>query len=86
MIQTINWLDELFLNTDIYGWFGPIGLIVISYIVIKKYRALGIFFFILELLVMSYYLSLVEATPWYWWNIIILVLGVLTCIGAMADK
>ena len=84
-MQDINWFSELFLSTNIWGWFGPIGLIVISFVILldNKKKPLGIFFIIIEMLITSHYLSLVEATPWYWWNIIIMILGIITCIGQM---
>lgn len=84
-MQSINWFDELFLSTDLWGWFGPLILIAISFILLenKKYKPLGIFFFLVEALVTYNYLTLVSATPWYWWNIILMVLGMLTCIVQM---
>lgn len=84
-MQDVNYFDELFLSTDIQGWIGPIVLIVIVFMILsnKKYRPLGIFFIILESLIIAYYFTLVEETPWYWWNIFIMILGVITCMGQM---
>jgi len=84
-MQDINWFSELFLSTDLWGWFGPLGLIVISFFILsnKKNKPLGIFFIILESLIITQYFALVEATPWYWWNIYIMILGIITCIGQM---
>ena len=86
MMQDINWLDELFLSTDLWGWFGPIILISITFIVLsnKKTKPLGILFMILQMLVTYTYVSLVDATPWYWWNIIIMIVGMLLCLGQMS--
>jgi len=84
-IVETGFLYDLFLSTGLFGWFGPIGLIIISFIILqnRKYKPLGIFIIILESLITAYYLTLVEATPWYWWNVIIMLLGILTCIGQM---
>jgi len=81
-----NDLEQLFYATDIYGWFGPLLVICISFIVLtnKKYKPLGIFFIIVQSLIAYQYLTLVSATPWYWWNIIIMILGIITCSGMMA--
>jgi len=85
-MQDINWFSELFYSTDLWGWFGPIIIIVVSFIILldKKKKPLGIFFIILESLIVAQYLTLVEATPWYWWNIYIMIFGVITCIGQMS--
>lgn len=84
-MQDINWFNELFLSTDIWGWFGPIGILVISFLILtnRKLKPLGFVFILLQLLIISQYVLLVAVTPWYWWNIIILVLGMLLCIGQM---
>ena len=86
MMQDINWFSELFLSTDIWGWFGPLGLVVVTYMILldKKLKPLGVIFLIIDVLVMSQYFALVDATPWYWWNIIILILGMLLCVGKLA--
>jgi hypothetical protein len=85
MIQDINWFDEIFLSTDIQGWFGPLAIITISYIILtnRKLKPLGILFIIVEFLIASEYFSLVEATPWYWWNIFLMILGMILCVGQM---
>ena len=70
---------ELFLSVGISGYFGPLALVVIGWFIIKKEKPLGIFFIIVDSLVIATYLSLVDATPDYWWHIIILLLGVIIC-------
>jgi len=82
----INWLSELFLSTSLWGVFGPLGLVIVSYFFIKKERPLGIFFIIVDSLVLAHYFSLVAATPEYWWNIYILIFGVVQCILQMISK
>ncbi len=82
----INIFNELFLSTEIWGYFGPLGLVVIGYLLIQKAKALGIFMVIVDSLVISHYLTLVAATPNYWWHIIILLLGVIQCVFQMIAK
>lgn len=85
-MQEINIFNELFLSTELWGYFGPLGLVIIGYILIKKDKALGIFMFMVDCLVIAHYLSLVDATPAYWWHIIILLLGVIQCTIQLLDR
>ena len=78
-MQDINWFSEIFLSTEMWGYFGPLALVVIGYVIAKKEKPLGIFMIIVEALVLWHYLSLVSATPEYWWHIIILILGGIIC-------
>jgi hypothetical protein len=77
---------ELFLSTEISGYLGPVGLVIIGSMIMKKDKSLGIFVFIVECLVIAQYLALVDATPNYWWQIIILLLGVILCTIQMIDR
>ena len=70
---------QLFFSANMWGYLGPIALVISGYIVTKKDKSLGIFMFIVECLVMAQYLTLVEANPNYWWHIIILLLGIIQC-------
>ena len=74
---------QLFFSTNMWGYLGPIALVVIGYLLTKKERNLGIFFIIVNSLVIAQYLALIEATPDYWWHVIILLLGVLLTLGQM---
>ena len=85
-MQDINWFDELFLSTELWGYFGPLGLVIIGYLLVQKDKALGIFMIIVDSLVISHYLALVEATPDYWWHIFILLLGVIQCAFQMMNR
>lgn len=86
-MQDINILEELFYSTEVWGRFGPLALVALSFILLtnRKYRPLGIFFIILQSLLAYHYLTLVAATPWYWWNTIILLLGIVICAFQMAN-
>jgi len=76
-----DWFYDLFLSSEISGYFGPLAIVIIGYFVMRKERALGILWFIVECLFMAHYFALVDATPAYWWNIFILLFGGLfTCV------
>lgn len=78
-MQDINWFSELFLSTEMWGYFGPLALVVIGYVIAKKERPLGIFIIIVDALILSHYLTLVSETPDYWWHIIIIMFGGIIC-------
>ena len=82
----INLFDELFLSTSIQGWIGPIALVVASLLLTKKDKSLGIFFILLNSLVLYYYSTLISSNGWYLWNMIIMLLGVITCMLRMASN
>jgi len=82
----INLFDELFLSTEMWGYFGPLALVVIGYLLTKKNKELGIIFIIVDSLLMAQYFALVEATPNYWWQVIILLLGVIQCTIVLIDR
>ena len=77
---------DLFLSTGMWGYFGPLALVVIGFVVTKNERGLGIFFVIVDSLVIAQYLALVGTTPDYWWHIFILIFGVITCAFQMWSK
>jgi uncharacterized membrane protein YczE len=82
-----EFLYDAFLSLEPYGYLGPLGLVVIGYILIRKEVVLGILWFIVECLFIGQYLSLVETTPDYWWHILILLLGGLfTCVYPLWDR
>ncbi len=85
-MQEINIFNELFLSLELWGYFGPIALVAIGIILIKKEKSLGIFWIILESLVIAQYFTLLEATPDYWWHIIILLLGVIVLTFQLIDR
>ena len=74
--ETTGIFYELFLSTSLWSYFGPLGLVIGGYLLTQKEKALGIFMIIVDSLVIWHYITLVSATPDYWWHIIILVLGV----------
>jgi len=68
---------ELFLTDEISGYFGPMALIIVGYVIAMKYRnpILNVLYFVVEWLFISHYLDLVSATPAYWWQIFIILFG-----------
>ncbi len=80
-------LEDLFLSTGMVGYLGPLALILIGYFISKKDKLLGVFYYMVECLIAAQYLALVEATPDYWWQIIILLLGgLLFCVYPLWDR
>ena len=77
---------DLFLSTGMWGYFGPLALVVIGFVVTKNEKGLGIFFVIVDSLVTAQYLALVGTTPDYWWHIFIMIFGVITCAFQMWSK
>jgi len=77
---------ELFLTLGISGWFGPLALVIIGYLITKKERNLGIFIIIVNSLIIYHYFTLIDATPQYWWHVIILLLGVIQCTIQLMSK
>jgi len=77
---------QLFFGLDMWGYLGPVALAIVGYIIAKKEKFLGLILFVVESLIIANYLTLVEATPDYWWHIVILLLGVILICGALADR
>lgn len=88
MMQDINIFEELFLSNEIWGWFGPLGIIVIAFVILsnRKYKPLGVFFIIVESLLTYQYFTLAQDTSWYWWNALIMLFGVIICAFQMLDR
>ena len=79
--------EDLFLSTGMVGYLGPLALVMIGYFVSKKNKLLGVFYYVVECLIAAQYLDLVEATPDYWWQIFILLLGgLLFCVYPLWDR
>lgn len=86
-ITTVGILYQLFLSLNMWGYLGPIALVIGGYIVSQKDGNLGILWFIVECLVVAQYFLLVSATPDYWWHIFIILLGGLfTCVYPLWGK
>ncbi len=69
----------LFLSPQLWGYFGPLVIVIFGYYITKKSISLCLVWFIVESLFIANYLSLLAASPGYWWQIIILILGLIQC-------
>ena len=84
-MQTL--LEEVFFNTDLIGYIGPLAMVFVGWFLVKKDKGLGVIAFIVESLFVAQYLALVEATPDYWWHIFILIFGMLyTVVFPLWDR
>ena len=80
-------IEELFLSTDMIGYIGPLLLVFAGWFLVKKDKGLGVIAFIVESLFVAQYLALVGATPDYWWQILILIFGMLfTVVFPLWDR
>jgi len=78
---------QIFLSLEMWSIFGPALIVICGFFVAKKDRGLGIIFFIVECLVVYQYFTLVDATPFYWWHIIILMFGgIIPCGFSLLDR
>jgi len=75
-------LYQLFFSLNMWGYLGPIALVIVGYIASKKDRFIGLIFIIVKSLIIAIYLTLVTATPGYWWHVFILILGVILITGS----
>ena len=66
---------QLFLSVEIWSILGPALLVICGFFVAKENKGLGVIFFIVECLVVYQYFMLIDATPYYWWHIIVLMFG-----------
>jgi len=87
MQGALDLFTELFLDTGISGYLGPLALVMIGYLVMKRDKFLGVMWFVVECLFIAQYITLVSATPDYWWQIIILLFGgMFSCVYPLWDR
>jgi hypothetical protein len=86
VIVETNIFYELFLSLNMWGYIGPIALVIIGVFLVKKEKSLGVIWILLESLIIATYFSLLEATPDYWWHIIILLMGVIISTFQLMDR
>lgn len=83
----INVFSELFLSLEMWGYLGPMALVLIGYMVSKKDRNLGVLWFVMECLFIAQYAGLIDTTPQYWWHLFILLFGgLITCVYPLWDR
>ena len=77
---------QLFYSLNMWGYLGPIALVIVGFIASKKDAFIGIIFAIVETLIIATYLALIGATPEYWWNVLILILGIFMIIPSLRER
>ena len=86
-MMDINLFYELFMTTTMWGYLGPMSLVVIGWFLMKKDRSLGVLWFVIECLFIADYAGMIGTTPQYWWHIFILLFGGLfTCVYPLWDR
>jgi hypothetical protein len=85
-VVAASMIHLLFFSLDMWGYLGPIGLVIGGYFVMTKDKNLGVIWFLVECLVMAQYFALLEATPEYWWHIFILLIGGLSTAAYSLGK
>ena len=85
MMQEINIFEELFLSLEMWGYFGPLALVVLGFLITKREKSLGIFFIIVDSLIIWQYLNMADYEL-YMWHAIILLLGVIQCTFRLASR
>lgn len=74
----LNLFEELFLSSEMWGYFGVLAIVILGYFVINREKGLAIFFIIVDSLLIANYLA-IASYELYFWQVIILLLGVLSC-------
>lgn len=77
MMLEINIFQELFMSTEVWGYLGPLALVVAGLFFVKKERVLFIFFFLIDALFAYNYLQLISTDGLYIWHSIIMLFGAL---------
>lgn len=86
-ITDINFLDELFYSLEVWGYLGPLFLVACGYVITKKDKNLGKFFFVFIAVVSVTYFNKFSTDPGYIWHAIFLLFGgVITCIYPQLDS
>ena len=78
MLQ-INWFDELFYSTELWGYLGPLALVLVGAKLTKDDKNMGVLWYIV-LLFMTAYFYLPDITTYYIQVFIMVFGGALTCI------
>lgn len=82
MNHALDLFTEIFLSTEIWGYFGPLLLVWIGYEITKREKPLGVFYFII-LMVMTFSTYMTNALFLdNVWKVLILIFGGLAvCIA-----
>jgi len=86
-MQTVNLFNELFLSTEIWGYFGSFILVAVGFYIAKKDRMLAVLWFIIECLAVVYYYDLFTTTDsFYVWHFFIVLMGAVLILIPMIDR
>ena len=86
-VVAASMIHLLFFSTEMWGYLGPIAMVIVGYLVMTKDKNLGVVWFVVECLIIAQYFALLEATPDYWWQIFILLIGGLsTAIYSLSGR
>lgn len=86
-LEGLNIFYDLFMSANMWGYLGPMALVIIGYFLVRKDAVLGVLWFIVECLFVYHYTTLLAAHPAYWWQIFILLFGgLLTVVFPLWDR
>ncbi len=85
MQDPINWFDELFYSLEMWGWFGPLTLVIIGGFLTRKDKNLGLGMYIIMLLMAGMF-YLPNLTVYYMQFFILVFLGAIVCIVPQLNR
>ena len=72
----INWFEELFYSTELWGLLGPATLVTITYLATKKDKGLGLIWYLVSTLgAVLFYMPMALENAFFNWHIIFIVFG-----------
>lgn len=74
-MSDVNYLSELFYSPEVWGYLGPLAFISLGYFVARKNKFIGLLWYLVCLLIASTYFTMLEATPNYIWNALVMIFG-----------
>ncbi len=78
-MQSINWFDELFYSVELWGYLGPLAMVLIGAKLTKEDKNIGAMWYII-MLFMTLYFYLPDITTYYIQVFIMILGGAITCI------
>jgi hypothetical protein len=80
-------LEQWFYSVEVWGYLGPLALVIVGYLLTKSNKNLGIAWFVFLALVTTQYLGLMAAEPRYLWHVLFLIGGgFLGCVLPQLDR
>ena len=78
-MQDLNILEELFYSTELWGYLGPLALVIVAWYLTKKDKNLGLAIYIVFLFMVGVF-YLPSITTYYMQVFILLFLGGVVCL------